>query len=418
MEIITLNNGFRICLEPRPWLKSCAIGLFIGSGSRYETPQTHGISHCIEHMLFKGTETLSARQIAEIDDDTGGSLNAYTSRELTCVHARVLSCHVEKILSLIADMVLHPALSAEELETEKSVILEEYNSSKDNPDDLCMETFYESYWQGDFLGKKILGTRETIRSMSTEMIRAHMEKFYVPERMVISICGAFDRDAVCALCEKEFGALQNIGNPIRYTSPQMTQFIRTVPKDLQQNVLTLGFPGMPLEDDRSIAYRYALSVLGGTTSSRLFQRIREQMGLVYSIDAFHLPFMGAGVSCVSMALAAGKETAALEETMRLCRELPQTVTESELKRAKMQSIASITMAFESSVSSASRVGMSILIRDSVLTEDEVLQKNQDVTLDDVRSAAQDMFLSGKVSLSVVGKTKTEEDYRSILRSAF
>lgn len=416
MEQITLNNGLRVFLEPRPWLKSCAVGLYIGSGSRFETPQTLGVSHCIEHMLFKGTESLSARRIAEITDDTGGTLNAYTAKEYTCLYARVLSCHTQTIFSVIADMALHPALRPQELETEKSVILEERSSYEDSPEDLCMDCFYESFWPDDLLGQNIVGTRESIEAMTPEMIRAHMQTFYVPERMVVVFSGAFDRDEVCAACEKHFGALRNTGNPLRYSAPEPAQFIRRVPKDLQQNVLTLGFSGVPLEDSRLHAYSYACSILGGTGSSRLFQRIREEMGLVYSIDAFHTAFLGTGVACVSMALSAEKEKAALEETMRLCREFPETVTEDELERAKMQALAAVTMSLESPGSSASRIGRGALLLDRVPTEDELLDKLRSVTTDDVRSAARAMFLPHRASLCAVGKTKTEKCYRSILRS--
>ena len=415
MEQITLSNGLRICLEPRPWLKSCAIGLYIGSGSRFETPQTLGVSHCIEHMLFKGTESLSARRIAEITDDTGGTLNAFTAKEFTCLYARVLSRHTRTIFSVIADMALHPALREQELETEKSVILEERSSYEDSPEDLCMDTFYESYWPDDLLGQNIVGTRESIMSLTPDMIRAHMEKYYVPERMVVVFSGAFDRGEVLADCEKHFGALQNTGNPLRYTVPQTAQFIRTVPKDLQQNVLTLGFPGVPLEDKRLHAYTYACTILGGAESSRLFQRIREELGLVYSIDAFHTALLGTGVACISMALSAEKEKIALGETMRLCREFPETLTESELERAKMQAVAAVTMSLESPGSSASRIGRNLLLLGRVLTEEELLEMLQSVTADDVREAAREMFRDGNVSLCAVGNTKTEKRYRSFMR---
>ena len=416
MEQITLHNGLRIYLEPRPWLKSCAIGLYIGSGSRFETPQTLGVSHCIEHMLFKGTESLSARRIAEITDDTGGTLNAFTAKEFTCLYARVLSRHTQTIFSVIADMALHPALRPQELETEKSVILEERSSYEDSPEDLCMDAFYESFWPNDLLGQNIVGTRASIASLTVDMIRGHMQTFYVPERMVVVFSGAFDRDAVLSDCEKHFGALRSTGNPLRYTVPQTAQFIRTVPKKLQQNVLTLGFSGAPLEDRRLHAYNFACTILGGAESSRLFQRIREELGLVYSIDAFHTALLGTGVACISMALSAGKEQIAIEETMRLCREFAQTLTESELERAKMQAVAAVTMSLESPGSSASRIGRNALLLGRVPTEEELCEKLQSVTADDVRSAAREMFRPQSVSLCAVGNTKTEKHYRSLLRA--
>ncbi len=414
MEQITLDNGFRIYLEPRPWLKSCAVGLYIGSGARFETPQTLGVSHFIEHMLFKGTETLSARRIAEINDDTGGTLNAYTAKEYTCLYARVLAQDVREIFSVIADMTLHPALRADELETEKGVIAEERSSYEDSPEDWCMDCFYESFWPDDMLGQNIVGTRETIASMTADTIRAHMRQYYVPERMVAVFCGAFDRGEVLALCERHFGALQNTGNPLRFTVPETARFIRCERKDLQQNVLTLGLPGLALDDPRIHALTYACAILGGAGSSRLFQRIREEMGLVYSIDAFHSAFLGTGSVCISMALSAANETAALQETLRLCRDFPDSVSETELARAKRQTVSAVAMSLESPGSTASRIGRNALLRGSVLSEEELLHALSAVTLDDVRDAARTFLRTEDFSICAVGKTKSQKQYRSIL----
>ena len=414
MEQIILDNGFRIYLEQRPWLKSCAVGLYIGSGARFETPQTLGVSHFIEHMLFKGTETLSARRIAEINDDTGGTLNAYTAKEYTCLYARVLSCDVREIFTVIADMTLHPALRPDELETEKGVILEERSSYEDSPEDLCMDRFYESFWPHDMLGQNIVGTCETISAMTADTIRAHMRRFYVPERMVAVFSGAFDRGEILDLCTRHFGVLPGADNPLRCTVPETAGFIRCVRKDLQQNVLTLGLPGLALDDPRIHALTYACAILGGAGSSRLFQRIREEMGLVYSIDAFHAAFLGTGCVCITMALSAANERAALEETLRLCREFPDSVSEAELERAKRQTVSAVAMSLESPWSSASRIGRNALLRGNVLSEDELLHALSGVTLDEVRSAAREFLRTDRFSLCAVGKTKTQKQYRAIL----
>ena len=288
MQTVTLSNGLRVCMDPRPHLRSCAVGLFVACGSRFETPETLGVSHCIEHMLFKGTDTLSARQIAEIADDTGGTLNAYTSKEYTCVYARVLKEQVPKIFSVIAQMALSPALREEELETEKAVIEEERIGYEDSSEDLCMDSFYASLWQDDMLGQNIVGTQQTIRAFSPDGIRAHMAAFYVPERMVVAFSGAFDEAAAVALCEDAFGGLKNTSNPLRYTAPQPFRFVRTVKKSFQQNVLTLGFPACALESPQIHASTYACAVLGGSGSSRLFQRLREEMNIpVFINSSYH-----------------------------------------------------------------------------------------------------------------------------------
>ena len=414
METIRLNNGLRVALDERSHLRSCAVGLYVSCGSRFETPETLGTSHCIEHMLFKGTQTRSARQIAEIADDTGGTLNAYTSKEYTCVYARVLRDQTPAILSVIADMALHPALRAEDLETEKGVIEEERSSYEDSSEDLCMDSYYESLWPDDMLGKNIVGTMQTIRSFTPDGLRTQMKTFYVPERMVVAFSGAFDRDEVLALCERHFGGMQNTGNPLAYTKPQPVRFIRAVKKPFQQNVLTLGFPACALESPQIHAATYACAVLGGSGSSRLFQRLREEWGLVYSVDAYHAAFLGAGTVCITMGLAADKEASAIRETLRLCKEFPASITAQELDRAKMQTLAAAAMSLESPSTSASRIGRNLLLRGEVLEEDALLQKLQNVTFEEVRDAAAQILQPDNLSLCVVGKTHTQKFYQSII----
>ena len=414
MEIITIKNGLRICLDPRPHLRSCAVGLFIACGPRFETPETLGVSHCIEHMLFKGTDKLSARQIAEIADDTGGTLNAFTAKDYTCLHARVLRDQTAKIFAVMAEMVRHPALREAELETEKDVIEEERIGYEDSSEDLCTDYYYASLWRDDMLGKNIVGTQQTIRAFSVDGIRAHMAKFYVPERIVVSFSGAFDRDEAVALCEQYFGDLQNTNTPLTYSTPREYRFVKTIKKPFQQNVLTLGFPGLALESPQIHASAYACAILGGSSSSRLFQRLREEMGLVYSVDAYHVSYLGTGTACITMALAAEKEEAALRETLRLCREFPASITQQEFDRAKTQTLSAAAMSLESPSASAARIGRNLLLRNEMLEEDELLHILESVTLDEAREAAAQVLQMNKVSLCVVGQTRTQKEYRAIL----
>lgn len=414
IETIVFDNGLRVCLDARPYLRSCALGLFIASGSRFETPQSLGVSHCIEHMLFKGTDTLSARDIAEITDDTGGTLNAYTSKEYTCLYARVLREQVSAIFSVIAEMTLRPALREAELATEKSVIEEERSSYEDSSEDLCMDCYYESLWPQDMLGQNVVGTPDTIRAFTPDAIRAHMRAFYVPERMVAVFAGAFDREEVLAMCQKYFGTLRNTNHPMTYSCPQPHSFVRTVRKPFQQNILTLGAPAYPLEDPQVHAATYACAILGGAGSSRLFQRIREELGLVYSIDAYHAAFLGAGTACITMGLAAERESQALRETLRLCQAFPASITEAELERAKAQTIAAVTMSLESPSTCASRIGRNMLLRGEVLEEDALLDRLRNVTVDEVRAAAAECLHPSKFSLCVVGRPQSKKEYKSIL----
>ena len=414
MEIVTISNGLRICLDPRSHLRSCAVGFFIACGPRFETPETLGVSHCIEHMLFKGTDKLSARQIAEISDNTGGTLNAFTAKEYTCLYARVLREQTANIFAVMAEMVRHPALREAELETEKAVIEEERIGYEDSSEDLCTDRYYASFWRDDMLGRNIVGTKQTIQAFSADGIRAHMARYYVPERIVISFSGAFDRDEVVALCERHFGDLQNTNHPLTYSTPRVYRFVKTVRKPFQQNVLTLGFPACSIENPQIHASTYACAVLGGSGSSRLFQRLREEMRLVYSVDAYHAAYLGAGTACITMALAAEKEEAALRETLRLCRDFPSSITQQEFDRAKLQTRAAVAMSLESPSTSAARIGRNLLLRNNLLEEDELLQILESVTLDEVREAAAQALQPDKVSLCVVGKTRTQKEYRAIL----
>lgn len=414
MELITLSNGLRICLDHRPWFASCSLGLYIASGSRFETPETLGVSHFIEHMLFKGTDSLSARRIAEISDDLGGTLNAYTAKEYTCLYARVLTSHIEKMFSMICDMVLHPSLEKRDIDTEKGVIQEERASYEDSTEDLCMDTFYDKFWFPDMLSQNIVGTKETIDSMTDETLRRHMQKFYVPERMVAVFSGAFDREAVLESCEKLLGALPNAGNPLTYAPVKSNTFIHTVPKPVQQNVITLGLPGLPLEDDRCHALTFAMNILGGSGSSRLFQKIREDLGLCYSVDAFHTAYLGAGALCISMGLSAKHEMQALSEIRSILKAFPDSVSAEELERAKMQSIAAVTMALESTDAAASRIGRNVLLRGEVMPQEQLFENLRKVTLDEVKALSGEYLLPDRLSICAVGKVKRRSNYEIIL----
>lgn len=414
MERIIFDNGFRILLNPLPWLKSCSMGVFVGSGSRFETPETSGISHFIEHMLFKGTQTLSARDIAVMTDETGGSLNAYTAKEYTCFYARSLTKHIEKIFGLIGEMVTSPSLKKEDVELEKGVVLEELSSYEDSSEDLCMDTFYDCFWKDDMLGKNIVGKKETVLSFDEKMMRDHMARFYVPERTVAVFSGNFDRDTVVSLCEKYFGKLKNTRFPLTADTAKSHRFIKRINKRFEQNIITLGFPGISSLDDRLHACNFACAMLGGTGSSRLFQRIREECGLVYSIDAFNTAYLQAGALCVSMGLSHLNEEKALCEVLRIIKEFPDTLTEEEFDRVKEQTVAAVTMSLESPGTAASRLARGELLLGKALSEDELLSDLADVSFSDVRDISKSLFDPKNISLCVVGKVNSQKFYRDIL----
>ena len=237
---ITLDNGLRIVIQKNGNAKTCSLGVWVGSGSCFETPETAGTSHFIEHMLFKGTEKRSALDIAVEMDEIGGVLNAYTAKEMTCFYAHTLSEHSAKALDIICDMIMNPKLSPEDIELEKGVIREEIAMYEDSPEDLCADSYYEKVWRGSMLGSNILGTNQTVDSVTRESLSAHMKKFYVPERTVVSFSGNFDENEAVEICKKYFSGMKNTGFELTPVSADYSPGIYRIKKDFMQNQLILS----------------------------------------------------------------------------------------------------------------------------------------------------------------------------------
>ena len=412
-EIITLPNGTRIILEEDFTVRSCSMSVHIASGSRYETPETAGASHFIEHMLFKGTEKRNARQIAEEIDEIGGMLNAFTAKEYTCVYTRCLGEHANEAFEIIADMITSPKLSPEDIELEKGVILEEISMYEDSPEDLCADIFYENVWASDMLGSNILGTRETVNAMSREILLEHMKKFYVPERTVISFCGNFERESLLNLCSEHFGKAENTGNPISVGEVKYHQNITTLKKDFEQNQLIFGFPGFERGSKKARAVHLLASILGEASSSKLFQRIREELGLAYSVDCANAAYLNAGVFIVTMGVSQKSEKKAIREAFRIIASFADTVTEKELFRAKEQAVAGLLMGLESVVARDSHNGRELMFG-MLKSAEEIENQIKAVTLEDIKAVAQEIFDFGKMSLCAAGRVHGKTYYKKEL----
>ncbi len=413
MEKVVLNNGLRIMMESAPWSKSATMGVWIGSGSRYETPENSGISHFIEHMLFKGTQQKSAREIAEEMDDIGGALNAFTAKEYTCLYTRALTEHVEKAFQMIAQMLTSPKFSPEDIALEKGVIIEEIGMYEDSPEDLCVDTLYHHVWREDMLGANILGTEETVCSMSREKLLAYMGSMYVPERMVISICGRFDREKFLELCEYYFGGMQNTNHPIVSAPVAYHKSVSVRMKDFEQTQLCIAFPGLGLGDPRRFALSLLLSILGSSSSSRLYQRIREQLGLVYSIDSFSATHLGGGLLGIAAAVSPKSEEQALKEIFNVLKKFVQDIEVKELVRAQNQYRANILMSMESNASIASHMAVSELLQNRVIDLQATADAIAAVTIEEAQNLAQELFDISKASICAVGKVRDEEFYQNI-----
>ncbi|MBR4858296.1 MAG: insulinase family protein [Clostridia bacterium] len=415
-KIIKLDNGLRIAICKSEYAKTCSMGIWVASGSCYETPETAGTSHFIEHMLFRGTNKRSALDIAVEMDEIGGVINAYTAKEMTCFYAHTLTEHMPKALDIICDMVTDPRLSPEDVELEKGVIKEEIAMYEDSPEDLCADTFYENIWSDSMLGSNILGTPETVDSITAEKLRDHMARFYVPERTVISFSGNFDEEKAVEICRNYFSSQINTGFEITPVPAEYKPGITVVKKDFMQNQLILGFPGISLTDKRRHTVSLISSILGSASSSRLFQRIREELGLVYSVDTAGVSHLDTGVFIVCMGLSKSSEKKAISEALKIIADFPGSVTEKELERAKEQIVASFVMGLESVSSVASRNGRNVLLYGKIVSEDEVIKKIRAVTLEELKETASEILDISKISLCAAGKTSAKNTYRQILNS--
>lgn len=414
-EIITLANGLRIVLDKNSSLRTCAFGIMISSGSGYETPETAGISHFIEHMLFRGTQRRTALDLAVEMDEIGGRVNAYTTSTMTYFYAHTLTEHLPKALDIICDILTDSKLEDCDIELEKGVIKEEIAMYKDSPEDLCADTYYEHVWKDSMLASNILGTEETVESITREMLVEHLRKFYVPERMIISFSGNFDEKTVVDISEKYFGGMKNTGfETVHPTAIYHPEFI-TVEKDFSQNQLILGFEGVPISDkDGCRTATFVSSILSGGSSSKLFQTLRERLGLVYSVDCSSFSHKNTGLLMIDMGLSKNSEEKALAETVRILSDFPNLITEKDVSVAKEHIVSGFVMGCESVSARASRNARAIFNYGSIESDDDRIKSLRAVTPKQIRECADKIIDLNRISLCAVGNVHTAEEYRKFL----
>jgi len=398
--------------------RSVSVSVWIGSGSRYELPERSGVSHYIEHMIFKGTERRSARDIAEQMDGIGGNLNAYTTKEYTCIYARALDSHLPIAFDIICDMITSSKLAPEDMETERGVILEEIGMYEDSPEDLMLDGIYDAVWGANMLGANIAGTRETVARMTVDDLRAHMAEQYTAPRIVVAVSGAFDCDSFVQMAQAYLGGLPSGGLPLSADFAGYRSRVNLMPKDFEQTHFCIGFPGVSRNDERRHALGLLNSICGGTSSSRLFQRIREELGLAYSVGCTFTPYMHEGLFEVDAAVNPKNEEAAIRELITvLCKLRRDGVTEEEFTRAKEQHKATTIMGLEGNSAIAAHMGRGELLRGRIYSEDEILTTLDSITLEQVNQAAKDFIVFDNFSLCAVGKVRDEDSYLSIVQSA-
>ncbi len=411
-----LPNGVRVITESMPAFRSASLGIWADVGSAAETPERRGVSHLVEHMLFKGTKQRTAREIAEAMDGVGGNLNAFTDKESTCYYAKVMDQHLPLAVDVLSDMFLNSTFDPAELAKEQNVVLEEIKMYDDSPDELIHDLFIQTMWKDSNLGAPTIGFAETVTALTPADLRNHMKRHYAPNSVVVAAAGNVDHGAVVEMVSQAFAGFSGSCQLPPIESPRLTPATFFKHKDSEQAYVVLGTPGVSVRDER----RYTLSVmdtiLGGGMSSRLFQEIREKRGLVYTVYSFQAAYRGAGLfavyagtspkhvnDCVNVI---GEQFADLRENL---------VGDAELRLAKEHIKGSLTLSLESTSSRMIRLGRSEFSLGRELTTEEIEEKVEAVTAEEIRELARELLREEQLGLCVLGPV--DEDSVDWNRSA-
>jgi len=406
---ILLDNGLRLVYEKIPYVRSVSVGVWVGTGSRNENQKNNGISHFIEHMLFKGTTSRSAKQIAECIDAIGGQINAFTGKECTCYYTKTLDTHLNISLDILSDMLFNSIFASDDIKVEKKVVLEEIGMYEDSPEELVHDIFSEMVWSGNSLGYPILGTHECIDRFNKKMIEQYMQETYTPDNTVVSVAGNFDESELIESVKKYFGYWKSDKSCKKEYLPaeyKTNTIIRE--KDTEQVHLCMGFKGVEHGDDRIYALLALNNILGGGMSSRLFQKIREEKGLVYSIYSYPSTYKTAGL----FVIYAGMNPEYFQTVIDLTKKeidliIKKGITRDELDKSKEQMKGNFILGLESTNSRMNSIGKAELMLGRINTPEEVLQKMDNVTMDNIREVIDMVFQFDNLSISAVGNIKKD-----------
>jgi predicted Zn-dependent peptidase len=415
-EKSVLPNGIRVITERMPHVRSVAVGVWVETGSRHEPDDRGGISHLIEHLVFKGTATRTAQDIARTMDSVGGQMDAFTTKEHTCFYVQVLDEHLPLAVDLLTDILLHPLFNAEELEREKSVVLQEIKMVEDTPDDLIHDIFAAQVWQDHPLGRPILGTRDAVNGYTREAVHEHFAGHYVPPRIIIAVAGNVTHARVVELFGAGFngfggGALEPV-----LPAPPMKAGVNIVHKELEQVHLVLGFPGV----GHGARERYALfllnDVIGGSMSSRLFQEVRERQGLVYSIHSGAQAFRDTGTLYVYAATDAPNFSKVLKSTLKEIRDLKKYgVAAEDIARSKDHLKGGLMLSLESTSSRMNRLAKHEMHFGSFLTLDAMLAAIDGVRHEEVQALVAELLDEDRLALTTYGPLDRRNLPRELLR---
>src|SRR5215813_1770907 len=401
---LVLPNELIILSEEMPHIRSVSIGIWMKSGSRDEAAEFNGISHFTEHMVFKGTTTRSAQAIAREVDSIGGNMDAFTGKETICFNIKVLDEHLPIAMDILSDLVLNPVFDPKDIVREKGVILEEIKMDEDNPDYLVHEIFTQNFWIDHPLGKPILGTKDTVRSFEQEKLFGFYGQRFAPNNMIISAAGNLNHRRFVDLIKEHFAHLARVPNGFHLPAPAVTpRVITRNKKSLEQVQLCLGVPSHPVSHQRRYVSYVLNTILGGGMSSRLFQKIREEQGLAYSIYSDLNPFRDTGCMTVYAGTSLESTPKVVESVLAEFRELKAgAIPADELRRAKDQLKGSLMLSLESSTSRMSNLARQQMYFERFFTMDETIEQIETVTGDEVAGMAGELFHSDRIAVTVLG----------------
>jgi len=410
-----LDNGIRLLTEQMTQVRSVSIGVWLTRGSRHESAELGGMAHFVEHMLFKGTATRSAEDIAQAIDSIGGQLDAFTAKEYASYYIKVLDEHLPLAVDVLSDIVLNPAFSNEDIEREKKVVLEEIKMVEDTPDDLVHELFTQGFWENHPLGRPILGRPDTVEALTADVLRAYFTDAYAAPNLIVSAVGNVEHARVRELVENAFAAVPRSGAPIGENPPTVVPKILIRNKELEQSHLCMGASSYPQNHDDRYSSYVLNTLLGGSMSSRLFQNVREKRGLAYAIFSGLSAYRDAGSFTVYAGCAndaVGQVIDLVVEEIRGVRERP--VPAAELQRAKDHLKGSLMLSLENTASRMSHLARQEIYFDRQFGLDETLEGVERVTSNDVQRVAADLFKSGSLAATVLGNVNGLEVSRERL----
>ncbi len=401
-DLTTLPNGLRVISQDMPSVRSVSVGMWVDAGSRDENPVEAGASHFLEHLLFKGSDRLSAQAIAEAFDAVGAQHNAFTSKEYTSYWAKLRDADLPLATEILSEMLIRPAFRQEEIDSERHVVMEEINMNEDDPTDVAHEAFVRALWAGHPLAPPILGTRDSITNMSRETISGYWARRYSPRSVVVAAAGRVDHTDLVEQMSDHLGEWQGSDLGRETTDPAAEAKVSVTRRDTEQAHLVFGTLGLRRDDERRWALTVVDHVLGGGMSSRLFREIREQRGLAYAVHSFRMPFLETG----AIAVYVGTTPTQTSEVLKLVRgELDKVMqdglTPKELERAKGHVKGSLALSLEDSTSRMNRLGRNELTGIEHLSVDEIVERVEAVEIDDAREVARAVY-AGPYVLGAVG----------------